>query len=370
MNTTWLKRTSGRNRSRWRQQSNAPLRLSVIELEGRIVPARVMPGAITEHAAMASRHLIGPVLQASTPTALTAAHTSAASIPTAIPAASARDSVADEIVDDGSGSNTTTIQYFTGTNMTASADLWWFGGATPSNYATDILLTVTPNNYKSYEWTITQGSDKAQFPGYGSVAYSPDPYMDLESLAGSAALNDVRIEVRGTNDTTLGWTSGVAAALISICTPKRLQPNTDLAPNGIRDDILNDEFGGRGYTSHLFYKILNQFGDVLPMRVEVNEKFPSGVTFRYNNSNWPQRPQNAKVAPDKLEDKIQACTGDSFTPESTNPQNPLSQTKVDYSKQEIRIGSLVTGEGVLVQKDDLVRYVDHGRHENIVSPVP
>lgn|GEM_PF-3496699 len=57
------------------------------------------------------------------------------------------------------------------------------------------------------------------------------------------------------------------------------------------------------------------------------------------------------------------------SPDLSTPQNPLSGSMIDYSTQTWRVGSATVGSGVEVQYDMFQCYVDHGRHNNIVSPV-
>src|SRR5206468_1830848 len=72
-----------------------------------------------------------------------------------------------EVGSDGGGSNTSPVQYFSCAdgNMTASDDLWYFGGGTIANYPTTITLTVSniPAEATSITWTVTDGYDKANF---------------------------------------------------------------------------------------------------------------------------------------------------------------------------------------------------------------
>jgi hypothetical protein len=68
-----------------------------------------------------------------------------------------------------------------------------------------------------------------------------------------------------------------------------------------------------------------------------------------------------------------ACSGCTPAPEWPGPlQTPpksLSTTKVKWHAQEFRSGSATSGNGVLVQADTQQLYVDHGRQENVTTPV-
>jgi hypothetical protein len=145
-----------------------------------------------------------------------------------------------------------------------------------------------------------------------------------------------------------------------------------MSPTGISDEVfVVDPTYPAGYASALKYKILNQFGGVLPRIVDVNEKFSNDTSDNVCEI-WPL-PREAvwwAVDPTKFEDFVGVQTTFEVPPYATPARNPLGAAKVDHWTQEFRVGASVVGQGILVQRDTLQRYEDHARHENIVSPVP
>jgi len=133
-----------------------------------------------------------------------------------------------------------------------------------------------------------------------------------------------------------------------------------------------------GYLSRINYISTDACGYALPS-ISLNEQFGG---WNYNNGTYNWNHPVACYNPITGSTQCQSgyagwvwsdlifhsnCAG--CTPPLTNPQNPLSTTGVDYASQTWRLGSTTIGVGVIVQTDTQQRYVDHGRHLGIVSPV-
>jgi hypothetical protein len=300
-----------------------------------------------------------------------------------------------ELFSDGGGSDTSPITDFSGTNMTASDNLWWFDGVSPPNYSTTITLTAdagNPTPYAEYKWDIVSGADHVQFhyPGVTEEILPGGPGGSseiLESTGASTSMWDVTIQVEGSNN-YLQWFP-VGVAMLFVPTPRSLAPTPVKAgtTSNVEDIPWPDDGTSTwwdGYISKISYKIEDQFGRVLPRRVPVNESFwdpptdSNGILVGYgtdqNGVIW-DIPPNTNWGPDPAADP--AYMGDVIAyrariyqvPQTHLPSDPLDPEKVDHWTQEIRVGTTDLGKGVLVQRDTLQRYVDHGRHENIVSPV-
>jgi hypothetical protein len=132
--------------------------------------------------------------------------------------------------------------------------------------------------------------------------------------------------------------------------------------------------GPSNYFTYANYTIQDNFSAFMPYSVPLNEKWTSGVVYDYSGSNW-QRPIAGSyitqtATPAYFSDHISGPSPGQNIPAPTNPQNPLSATKVLHLGQEWRIGSSTIGLGARVQTDSLQYYVDHGRHLSIVSPAP
>jgi hypothetical protein len=126
--------------------------------------------------------------------------------------------------------------------------------------------------------------------------------------------------------------------------------------------------GPNGYASGIFYQIMSRLGAVIS-NIGINESF--GGTRVLQQNNWPAPSAKAGVSPDgKFFDKI--CVSDrtnTFNPQPLSPKNPLGSDAVDETRQTWFVGSTQSGLGVPVQNDSLKRFIDHGIHTSIVSPV-
>lgn len=146
-------------------------------------------------------------------------------------------------------------------------------------------------------------------------------------------------------------------------------PTTLVSIRNPRDTPIS--FGASDYySSEMFYKVVDQFGETLPKQVEVNEKFTSGDISDYKGENRPvPKVTNNPSDPGKIVDTIEVNNPENtLIPITKNPGTPLGTTKIDHWSQEFYIGSLTSGKGVKVQTDTIQRYQDHARHENIMSP--
>ena len=127
-----------------------------------------------------------------------------------------------------------------------------------------------------------------------------------------------------------------------------------------------------GYLTEIHYRIEDQFTDVLPSDVPVNEAFGSIVTD-FAGTNWRRdAPSGKPVGPSDWFDMI---GGEHFMlppyPIATAPCTPsLCNTAVQHWLQEWRVGSTSPGVGLRVQTDTLQKYTDHASHQNRVSPAP
>jgi hypothetical protein len=283
------------------------------------------------------------------------------------------------------GDSTSPQAHFTGTKMTAlnsnsvSDDLWWFGGVTPANYPTAILLQLTnlPQNYgdAQWRWTITAGTNIVEFSSIlnGGVLYGASgTATGLRSLSGSVAPNDVSIQVEASWDGAV-WGGGWSCTM-TVCRPNKLVANHDWS-----DSVENLLVGNNlqlGYRSVISYTALDQFGNALPRDIEFNEKLGAIVEPRdWVGSTWVRGGESAAMgAPTQLRDTILVTSAPDWVPQSNNPgprrnpPQPMDNTKVDHFTQEWRVGSLTIGQGYLIQTDIIQRYTDHARHESVQSP--
>jgi hypothetical protein len=266
-----------------------------------------------------------------------------------------------DIVADDSGATSSPVTAFQSDSfIEASDDLWWFGGETPQNYATQITIwddMLTPDG--TFTWTITSGAGIVQFAN-GSSTYTAvnDNRATLVSIGASAAAESLTLDVT-IHLTYNGFDFGTAH--MAVATPDHLVH--------LKDEDFIDLIGK--YSSLIHYQIVDQFNRQLPKNVEVNEQWTTGAVSDFAGENWPRgNPNGAMVNPADFSDQISgvAQQGVTFTPAPQEPQNPLGNVKVDHWGQAFYVGSKTPGKGVKVQTDTLQRYQDHGRHLDVKSP--
>ena len=250
------------------------------------------------------------------------------------------------------GGTTATVRRPT---LNGLSDIWWFNGMTPAFYPLTSTLNASPSDRSSYTFKIVSGTDKA---GLGSsnaaTYYSSANSVDLNSTSFSRSAADVSATV------TVGhWTS--VPFNLSIHTAYVLGQAG--APSTVSDSTY-------GYSTTIPYSIYDQYGNLLPFDLTVNEFFPSGWPNDDPYSNWVHGPAGGSPTLNAtFHDRITGNSGNP-TPPSTGPCQPLCDHKIHHAFQEWRAGSLTPGQGFRMQTDTLQRYTDHATHEQIVSPAP
>jgi hypothetical protein len=233
--------------------------------------------------------------------------------------------------------------------------IWWFNGQTPGGYKVKTAMKSKPAGIGSYLWTITAGADKATFSNNSSTITTTAETTPIKSKGpnGSTVKNDVSVTVT---------VNGVASDPLML---------TVLVPNSLKPLLIDDSPAtANGYRSLLHYSILDQFGDVLPSLVPLNEQFTTAAVKDYPGTNWPQGVNKpATVNPADWTDNVSAV-GAGGIPPPTPPQTPLGNVKVEHWSGQWQIGSLTIGAGRRVQTNVWQLFQDHGRHRNIVSPAP
>ncbi len=237
--------------------------------------------------------------------------------------------------------------------------VWWFKGETPAGYPTDpgITLTAYPPGY-AYTWTIVTGGTEVKL---SSPTANP---VQVASLKGSTAINDVSITVQEAGGSTSN------PFRLTVKQPKSLGP---LATVDMNDATF-------AYLSYIHYKILDQFGKVLPKDVPVNEKWTATCPPPPGNScptadtpnDW-RGSQNCgstltcpTLSPNDWNDVIGGETA-GHVPTPHNPATP-PPTAINHWDGKWSIGGVNPGNGVRVQTNTWQKYENHARHTNIVSP--
>lgn len=98
--------------------------------------------------------------------------------------------------------------------ISGPTDVWWFGGITPSGYATSITLTTSPGS--SYQWSIDAGGGEIYTSGL------TDSTLTISSAASSfsSSIGDVHVSVN---------VDGVRSSEFDLTTrePHKLVPSTN-----------------------------------------------------------------------------------------------------------------------------------------------
>ena len=250
--------------------------------------------------------------------------------------------------------------------------VWWVCGATQTLLPGSALLILynPPSGASSYVWTITAGSDKLVFSNGTSTITTASGMATVMALQASTAMNDVTIQV------------AVQGLLYSFYTDVRApwqlrrRPSLDLdRGRGANCNVP----GTQGWESLVGYEVDDQFGvntatpdyPGAPAGGDagVNEKIRTKTDFQPND--WvPGTEGGDTTVGGVFQDYLCRTETGRWHPNPEKPQNPLTNDKVVQFHQTWHAGdSMEEGyQGCEVQTDNIVEYIDHGRHMDIVSP--
>ena len=251
-------------------------------------------------------------------------------------------------------------------SWSANYPLWFFCGEHPRGFATTVTLTANATGEAPITWSIIAGADKVAFTGPGTAPTSATGIqVRLRSIGGSAHADDVAIRVsEGSGASARRYTGRM-----SVHKPHRLIPSR-FGVVGDRDRPWNG-----GFLSLLSYRMVDNLGGSIRGGT-MNEQFGAAINVIPNNWPVPHTQSDTDIDLDGVVTDAIGIHGAARFPipqipgPSRVPPMPLSGQRVDVIKQKFFIGSSIAGRGCRVQTDDFVRFIDHGRHENIVSPAP
>ncbi|MGH6837619.1 MAG: hypothetical protein ACREDT_02220 [Methylocella sp.] len=258
-------------------------------------------------------------------------------------------------------------------------NVWWFNGVSPQpkNYVT--TLKASPSGGTDYSWTITDGTAYAQFSNNSStIDTNGDNKVEILPSADPGAGTPPPVSVTVTVTSKEGTATSDPFDL-GVRKPYRLQPT--LGKCGAVMCDISDPYG-RGYESMLYYRIQDQTMMDLPDEVlPLNEQFTTGLTNVYPGTNWVQpgncgggaNPECRAFPPSGWFDRVTGAGAETPHPKvpmPQPPQSPLGTAAVDSWSGTWGIGDGHPGKGVTVQTNDWMRFQDHARHTNIVSPSP
>jgi hypothetical protein len=224
--------------------------------------------------------------------------------------------------------------------------VWYFGGESPSGYATQIGLSSVGGH--SGIWEITQGADKVSL----SSSTGSQTTVSSTGTVFSSAPGDIKVRI------TVNAVASDPFAITSR-TPHRLVPG----------QIITQCSSTWGYETWINYTIQDQLLATLPSGVPLNEEWTTAVVDDSAGTNWRRGPEGSFNAPSpQFADFIQGEHVE--LPPIPLPGCAGNNTKVQHWGQGWWIGSLTIGAGRRVQSNTLQKYRDYAAHEGIVSPVP
>lgn len=230
--------------------------------------------------------------------------------------------------------------------ISGPTNVWWFNGETPAGYATTVTLTAAPAGAGAYTWAVVSGADK--------VTVSPSGNTLSVTGANASAFREVGVQVT---------VNGVASRAfnLSVRAPHRLV---------LTRDFVQNADATWGYETQVHYRIEDQFTDLLPANVPLNEQWTTGVVADFAGMNWRRGAEGgATVAPADWFDRIQGETA-GHVPAPRSPCSPLCNTAVYHWGGQWFVGSSVIGRGRRVQTNTWQKYTDHAEHTGRVSPAP
>jgi hypothetical protein len=253
--------------------------------------------------------------------------------------------------------------------ITQSQPLWWFNGQNPDGFtdgATKITLTANGETKGTFRWDFTKGATKASFPqGQTSATLIDSNTVGVVSKDVSTQGNDVTVTLTYTSP---GGQVSKKTYSFSVDAPFKL-----ITPQGQNTATVGASAckpfatGTAGYRTQVPYQIISKLGNVVK-NIPVNEVFDETTVVNFQDNDWAVPTEGAITTPNgSFVDAICRVDGD---PHPLPPQTPLTNNKVDQIPQFWFVGGLQNGFGVVVQTNNLVRFVDHGAHSTIVSPVP
>jgi hypothetical protein len=250
--------------------------------------------------------------------------------------------------------------------ITKDHDLWFLCGA--GNALQPVTATLTfndvPGHPTRFVWQIVTGSKFVALPDNVLTAVTTVNRVTIRSLAASEALDDVTIAGRYNN-------VDVFRIKLTVRSPRRLVALPLGNPDSGRAAGNCNAAGSAGFLSLIPYEIQDQF-NARANWVGINERLGTAQVID-PGTNWGPGPEGGTDAPaGQFNDRLCYTAFAGSLPTAIAPQNPPSTREIVRIPQTWFSGNpTVNGNrGCRVQTDDILFFIDHGRHINIVSPAP
>jgi len=227
--------------------------------------------------------------------------------------------------------------------ITQSADLWWFNGASPSGYAIAITLTGQPSG--TWSWSIVEGDDKVTLQNANS-----NPVTVISIGKSTPPGNDVLIQpvYNGT---------ALSAYSLTVYAPDYCE---------ILQNYPTDEgWGPYGFRTTYCYILYNQFATTIP-NVPINEIIGSFTNDYSPCWGWPDpdtssgSTNGSGVFTDLYRASVLEVLGH---PTTTWPGEYGWDTAVRHAQQWYRAGSSSSGDGYMFNTHTVQLYRGCGRYE-------
>jgi len=224
-------------------------------------------------------------------------------------------------------------------NISGPNVVWYFGGHSPSGYATSITLTSSGGS--GTQWSITAGSNKIQ------LSSSSGSSVDVTSTgsAFSSSAGDIQITATA---------NGQTSSPFSLTSRKPFR----LLAGSLSTTCPSSAWG---YETFINYTIQDQLLANLPTAVIFNEHWSGSVVDDYSGTNW-RRGAEGSFTSVSFSDWIGG----------ENPALPPSPsiscgntTNVQHWGQEWWVGNSTSGTGVKVQSNTLQKRRGSAIHLNI-----
>jgi hypothetical protein len=238
-------------------------------------------------------------------------------------------------------------------------NLWWFDGEDAANYDEEAKLTAFGATVGAtrgrFEWSVIRGADKIDFENFAdSMTRVNANRITILSTDASTNRGDVKVQCK--------WSLGSASATLT-------HEFTVFAPNeGVVVNGPNDSAWSGGYKSQYVIEVRDQFHQVLPKDLEVNESWGTFVADQAVVNNWIIAPPNGTMtgppagpATAQFLETYGMPAGAGRVPQAVNPGTPGSATPVMHAPQFYRAGSTTVGDGRLIKTHTTRYYRGQGR---------
>jgi hypothetical protein len=205
-----------------------------------------------------------------------------------------------------------------GVRVSRSDELWWFGGEDPANYDVEIDLIVEGLPNAEFSWDVISGEAIVTMNGNTVI-----------STAASDEIDDVTIRLTYDGQP-------ICDHQLTVRTPHELEHLQN----------LDSADANWGYETRIRYRILDQFGDVLPDDVEVNEQWTGAVVADSAGMDWRRGAEGSNtLSPAAWDDRIQGETA-GHVPAPVGPAHADAGVAVYHWPGAWFVGSLSIGNGV------------------------